>query len=294
MVQHGMVVTSQPLAAQAVCRFFCGRNATMPRCDGRGAECGGAHDVGVAATVLPSSRVREGTKNLCAELERDGAFRGDRSRTQFAGLSLESEKLGPTFGMPLAGILPVTVPGAVWGWQAGAQRFGQLTSRRSSSRRLGIGERLPVSERIAHDLATAQRTALKNCCTEPTLSRSDMVRQRAAAAGRADFQRMPILRERCAAAGQGGDGFYKVTSPRPSWPSRGSGGTMTLKDLANYKGKWVEPARVQYHGFDVLELPRPRRRGRDEYLNICRRACLSGRRRDAGVARTCESQVTGP
>jgi gamma-glutamyltranspeptidase/glutathione hydrolase len=49
---------------------------------------------------------------------------------------------------------------------------------------------------------------------------------------------------------------------------------MTLKDLANYKGKWVEPARVQYHGFDVLELPPPAQAwAADEYLNILQ-ACM--------------------
>ena len=29
--------------------------------------------------------------------------------------------------MPSYGILPVTVPGTVWGWQAALQRFGKLT-----------------------------------------------------------------------------------------------------------------------------------------------------------------------
>src|SRR5439155_3761694 len=35
------------------------------------------------------------------------------------------------------------------------------------------------------------------------------------------------------------------------------GGTMTLDDLAAYKGEWVEPATSTYHGFDILELPPP-------------------------------------
>jgi gamma-glutamyltranspeptidase/glutathione hydrolase len=39
--------------------------------------------------------------------------------------------------------------------------------------------------------------------------------------------------------------------------STAAGGTMTLSDLANYTGEWVEPAHTTYHGFDVYELPPP-------------------------------------
>jgi gamma-glutamyltranspeptidase/glutathione hydrolase len=74
---------------------------------------------------------------------------------------------------------------------------------------------------------------------------------------------------------KGADGFYKgeiaAAIVAKSWAL---GGTMTLKDLANYKGKWVEPARIQYHGFDILELPPPSQAwAADEELNILQ-ACL--------------------
>ena len=32
---------------------------------------------------------------------------------------------------------------------------------------------------------------------------------------------------------------------------------MTLADLADYKGEWVEAAASNYHGYDVFELPPP-------------------------------------
>jgi gamma-glutamyltranspeptidase / glutathione hydrolase len=32
---------------------------------------------------------------------------------------------------------------------------------------------------------------------------------------------------------------------------------MTMEDLANYKGEWVEPAASEYHGFSLYELPPP-------------------------------------
>ena len=47
------------------------------------------------------------------------------------------------------------------------------------------------------------------------------------------------------------------------------GGTMTLQDLAGYRGEWVEPARSHYHGHEILELPPPSQAwAAEEILNI--------------------------
>jgi gamma-glutamyltranspeptidase/glutathione hydrolase len=49
---------------------------------------------------------------------------------------------------------------------------------------------------------------------------------------------------------------------------------MTLEDLADYKGEWVEPAHTQYQGYDVLELPPPAQAwAANEILNILQ-ACM--------------------
>ncbi len=39
--------------------------------------------------------------------------------------------------------------------------------------------------------------------------------------------------------------------------SNALGGTMTLEDLANYKGEWSEPAKSGYHGYQIAETPPP-------------------------------------
>ena len=74
---------------------------------------------------------------------------------------------------------------------------------------------------------------------------------------------------------QGSDAFYKGEIARAIVAkSRALGGSMTLEDLANYKGEWVEPARTQYHGFDILELPPPAQAwAANEILNILQ-ACV--------------------
>ena len=47
------------------------------------------------------------------------------------------------------------------------------------------------------------------------------------------------------------------------------GGTMTMEDLADYKGEWVEPVMSDYHGFTLAELPPPSQGfAANEMLNI--------------------------
>ena len=133
-----------------------------------------------------------------------------------------------------------------------------------------------MSERIAHDWQLPNALPLKNCCTEPDPEsvKTWYLNGQPPRAGQI-FKNADLARTLRLLQAKGGDGFYKgdvaAAIVAKSWAL---GGTMTLKDLANYKGKWVEPARVQYHGFDVLELPPPAQAwAANEYLNILQ-ACM--------------------
>ena len=57
---------------------------------------------------------------------------------------------------------------------------------------------------------------------------------------------------------KGADAFYKGEIAQAIVAkSNALGGTMTLADLAAYKGEWVEPVHTTYHGHEVYELPPP-------------------------------------
>ena len=43
------------------------------------------------------------------------------------GYRWDPKNWGPMSGMPVHGILAVTVPGVVWGWQEALRRFGTMT-----------------------------------------------------------------------------------------------------------------------------------------------------------------------
>jgi len=69
---------------------------------------------------------------------------------------------------------------------------------------------------------------------------------------------------------QGRDAFYKGDIAKAIVAKeKALGGTMTLEDLAAYKGEWVEPVLSDYHGFTLAELPPPSQGfAANEMLNI--------------------------
>jgi gamma-glutamyltranspeptidase/glutathione hydrolase len=179
--------------------------------------------------------------------------------------------------MPSGGILPVTVPGTVWGWQAVLQRFGRLTFKEVLEPAAQYAQNgFPVSERIAGDWKLPNALPLKGCCTQPDPDSVKVwyVGGQPPAQGQI-FRNPELARTFRLLQAHGADVFYKGEIARAIVAkSQALGGTMTLEDLANYKGEWVEPARTQYHGYEVLELPPPSQAwAANEMLNILE-ACI--------------------
>ncbi len=279
MVQHGMVVTSQPLAAQAGLQVLLRGGNAIDAAVATAAVLSVVEPmmVGVGGDVFAVIYVAKERKIYVLNSSGTAPSGATVAHFNSLGYHWNPKNWGPMSGMPLAGILPVTVPGAVWGWQAALKRFGKLTFKEVLEPAAGYAEKgFPVSERIAHDWQLPNALPLKNCCTEPDPEsvKTWYVNGQPPRAGQI-FKNADLARTLRLLQAKGGDGFYKgdvaAAIVAKSWAL---GGTMTLKDLANYKGKWVEPARVQYHGFDVLELPPPAQAwAANEYLNILQ-ACL--------------------
>ncbi|HEX9404796.1 MAG TPA: gamma-glutamyltransferase family protein [Steroidobacteraceae bacterium] len=279
MVQHGMVVTSQPLAAQAGLQVLLRGGNAIDAAVATAAVLSVVEPmmVGVGGDVFAVIYVAKERKIYVLNSSGTAPSGATVAHFNSLGYHWNPKNWGPMSGMPLAGILPVTVPGAVWGWQAALKRFGKLTFKEVLEPAAGYAEKgFPVSERIAHDWQLPNALPLKNCCTEPDPEsvKTWYVNGQPPRAGQI-FKNADLARTLRLLQAKGGDGFYKgdvaAAIVAKSWAL---GGTMTLKDLANYKGKWVEPARVQYHGFDVLELPPPAQAwAANEYLNILQ-ACM--------------------
>ena len=274
MSQHGMVVTSQPLAAQAGLQILMhGGNAidasvataamlnlVEPMMEGMGGD--------LFAVIYIAKEKKVYVLNASGKAPSGATV----ARFNSLGYKWNPKNWGPTSGMPLNGILPVTVPGAVWGWQAAQARFGKLTFKEALEPAAGYAEKgFPVSERIAHDWLLPNALPLKQCCSAPDADsvKAWYVNGQPPRAGQI-FKNPDLARAFRLLQAKGAAAFYQGEIAQAIVAkSQALGGTMTRQDLADYQGEWVEPARIQYHGYEVLELPPPSQAwAAEEILNL--------------------------
>ncbi len=150
--------------------------------------------------------------------------------------------------MPDGGILAVTVPGAVWGWDEVQRRFGSLTFKETLQPAIDYAEQgFPISERIAYDWELPKGlpdtpSDPRKCCTQldPDSIATWYIDGKQPAAGQ--IHRNPGLAKTFRILQQQGrDGFYKGEIAQAIVDkSKRHGGTMTLEDLASYSGEWID------------------------------------------------------
>jgi gamma-glutamyltranspeptidase/glutathione hydrolase len=279
MAQHGMVATSQPLAAQAGLQILMRGGNAIDAAVATAAVLNITEPmmVGVGGDLFAVLYIAKEKKIYVLNASGKAPSGATPSRFNRLGYHWDPKNWGPTSGMPPAGILPVTVPGAVWGWEAVLKRFGHFTFKEVLEPAAQYAENgFPVSERIANDWRMPNALPLRKCCTEPDPDsiKTWYVNGGPPSAGQI-FKNPALARTFRLLQAQGADAFYEGAIAKAIVAkSRALGGTMTLKDLADYRGEWVEPAHTQYHGFDILELPPPAQAwAANETLNILQ-ACV--------------------
>ena len=279
MAQHGMVVTSQPLAAQVGLQTLMRGGNAIDAAVATAAMLNVVEPmmVGVGGDMFAVIYIAKNKRIYVLNASGTASSGATLSRFHSLGYQWNPQNWGPSSGMPSHGILSVTVPGAVWGWDAAQRRFGKLTFKEVLEPAAEYAERgFPVSERIAHDWRLPNALPLEKCCTEPDPDsvKTWYVNGQPPQAGQI-FKNADLARTLRLLQAKGVEGFYKgdvaAAIVAKSWAL---GGAMTLEDLGKYKGEWVEPARTEYHGFDVLELPPPSQAwAANEMLNILQ-ACV--------------------
>jgi gamma-glutamyltranspeptidase/glutathione hydrolase len=279
MAQQGMVVASQPLAAQAGLQILkLGGNAidaavataamlnvTEPMMVGIGGDLFAVIYIAKERKIYVLNA--SGTAPTGANIERYNKL----------GYAWNPKNWGPSSGMPSNGILTVTVPGAVWGWQSALKRFGKLSFKEVLEPAAQYAQNgFPISERIAHDWRLPDALPLQACCTalDPDSVKVWYMNGAPPQPGQI-FKNPELARTLRLLENHGADAFYQGEIAKAIVAkSQALGGSMTLEDLAGYQGEWVEPARSQYHGYDILELPPPSQAwATNEMLNILQ-ACV--------------------
>jgi gamma-glutamyltranspeptidase / glutathione hydrolase len=252
MARNGIVSTVQPLAAQAGLRML--------------QQGGNAIDAAVATAaalnvVYPANTgiggdlfaiIYVAKEKKVYQLNASGIAPSGLTlaRMNSLGYKAHPSNFGPGSGMPSGGILTVTVPGSLWGWQEVLTRFGTKTFKEVLQPAIDYAEQgFPVTEEIQSSWRMKNALPLAGCCTQvdPDSVKTFYVNGIPPNVGTI-FKNPSLAKTFRLIQQQGRDVFYKGEVARAIVAkSTALGGTMTLDDLANYNGEWVIPASTQYH-----------------------------------------------
>jgi gamma-glutamyltranspeptidase/glutathione hydrolase len=279
MARNGMVTTSQPLAAQAGLDILKKGGNAVDAAVATAAVLSVVEpmNVGPAGDMFAIIYIAKENKLYALNASGKAPSGATVARMKKLGYTWDASNWGPGSGMPSGGILTVTVPGAVWGWDEVQRRFGSLTFKETLQPAIDHAEQgFPISERIAYDWELPQGLAAtpndpRKCCTQldPDSIATWYIDGRQPTAGQ--IHRNPGLAKTFRLLQQQGrDAFYKGEIAKAIVDkSSGLGGTMTLEDLASYSGEWTTPATTNYHGYDIFTLPPPAQTwATEELLNI--------------------------
>jgi gamma-glutamyltranspeptidase / glutathione hydrolase len=244
IAQRGMVATSQPLAAMAGLQVL--------------QQGGNAVDAAVATAVAlnvvePMSTGIGGDLFALVWMAKEGKLRALNAsgRSPYAATIDRIKGMGQE-SMPETGMLAVTVPGALSGWDTLVRTCGRLSLEQVMAPAIhyaGVG--FPVSELIAG--GWSRSVARLN--THPATAANYLVDGRPPAIG--EVFRQPDLARTLRAVAQGGaEAFYRgEIAERIVAFSQANGGLFALEDFADHTPTWVDPISTEYHGVWLHECP---------------------------------------
>jgi gamma-glutamyltranspeptidase/glutathione hydrolase len=279
MARDGIVATSQPLAAQAGLRILMQGGNAVDAAVATAATLNLVEpmNVGMAGDLFTIIYIASEHQSHVLNASGKAPTGATLAHYNALGYFWNPANFGPGSGMPPGGILSVTVPGAAWGWDEVASKYGKLGLKADLQPAIDYAENgFPVSERISHDWQLPPALPLQNCCTQldPDSVATWYIDGKPPAPGQI-FRNPDLAKSLRLLAEQGRDVFYKGEIARAIVAkSTALGGTMTLDDLANYSGEWVTAAKTSYHGYQIFELPPPSQAwAAEEMLNILE-ACV--------------------
>ena len=211
-----MVVTSQPLAAQAGLRILQQGGNAIDAAVATAAVLNVVEPmmVGVGGDLFAIVYIAKEHKLYVLNASGMAPTGATLAHFNELGYRVDPENWGPASGMPRAASCPSPCPARVWGWDAVLQRFGTLTLQG------GARSRRSSTPRTASRSRSASRTTgvcpnalpLRGCCTElDPDSVEDLVHRRQAARGRARSSAIPDLAQDasgcCSSTAR--DAFYK-------------------------------------------------------------------------------------
>lgn len=247
MARHGIVATSDPLAAQAGLEIL--------------QQGGNAIDAAVAASAVLDVTSQNDT-GLAGDLFALVWSAADHklyalNSAGFAPAGWTPEFFKEELGLdriPGRGVNAATVPGAISGYDALLERFGTMGFEETFERAVRLAEEgWGQSERRHSDLTSQQEKLLQDPDSAAVFLNDGEVPPLYSIIrnpGLADALR--LIQE------QGREAFYSgAIADALVAKVQSEGGVMTHEDLAAFESEWVEPISTIYHGYDIFQLPPP-------------------------------------
>jgi gamma-glutamyltranspeptidase/glutathione hydrolase len=247
IARHGIVATSDPLAAQAGLDVLKQGGNAIDAAVATGAvlDVTSQNDTGIGGDLFALVWIAK-DKKLYALNSAGWAPAGWTPEFFTKTLNVRN--------VPSSGVNSATVPGAISGYDALLKRFGTLTFKETFERAAQMAAQgWGMAERRSSDLRGAANGLRADPDSRQTFLTGDqapamysIVRNPALASA------LRLLQK------EGRDAFYKGAIADAIVAKVKAGrGVMTKEDLAEFQSEWVEPISTNYHGYDIFELPPP-------------------------------------
>jgi gamma-glutamyltranspeptidase/glutathione hydrolase len=249
ITRYGIVATSQTLASQAGAQIL---------------ELGGnAVDAAIAANAVlglvePTSNGIGGDLFAIVYQARTGKLFGvNASGWAPSKMTIDLVRSRGHRTMPKLGILTVTVPGCVAGWDLLRKKFGTKDFQTLLKPAIYYAEEgFPVTEIISAGWRSMERAVAEGRLEPNAAFKQTFLPGGHAPATGEIFRNPDLARSLRQIADHGRDGFYKgTTAAALVRVSHELGGPMEPDDLARFEAEEVQPISTTYHGWTVTELP---------------------------------------
>jgi len=249
IAKNGMVATSQPLASQIGLQILkdggnaidaaIAANAALGLMEPTGSGIGG--DLFAIVWHAKSQKLY----GLNASGRSPKGLTLTKLQQELTALNRET--------IPPYGMLPISVPGTVDGWFELHNKFGKLPMKQILAPAINYANNgFPVSELIAHYW---QKSVPRLAPQVGSFKTTFTINGKAPKKGQ--IFKNPELANTLSQIAKGGrDAFYRgdIAKSIDSF-MKANGGYLRYQDFAEHTSTWVEPASVNYRGYDVFELP---------------------------------------
>jgi gamma-glutamyltranspeptidase/glutathione hydrolase len=248
LARHGVVATSQPLAAQA--------GLEMLRKGGTAADA-------AVATAAMLGLVEPHSAGIGGDMEAIYWSAKDRKLSALNAAGWAPSAWTPEYfrakgltEVPSYGVDSVSVPGAVDGWSRFQKRFGKLSLAQALRPSIALARQgFGLTERIRGDWNSYDQFYVDMLRHDPE-SAAVFLRDGHVPPLYSIFRNPHLARAYELLAKRGPDAFYRGPIGRAIVERiQAGGGAMTMSDLSSFRSEWVKPISTSYKGYDVYETP---------------------------------------